>query len=227
MDPATAQATPEVQTNPTENQTQTPGLQARIDELVARAKTAEAANQELMQKMLEQNMRLMEAQRPAPQAAPDPLAQHADALDPRLVEILRAERERMEMSFRAKMQQVEAQQGQYAIQAAAAQLRNVPPEVTAKAQQLYHQAKTNGSAATPDEALRYALGDWYLQQQQRGAGVMGLPTTAFNAPMAVPPSVNVMPAAQPSRSAPADFESWSLTKQLEYMERSGIGDVPL
>jgi hypothetical protein len=226
MDPATAQANEATPTPPQENQ-QSPGLQARIDELVARAKTAEQANQELMQRLMEQNARLMEQTAPKPVIEPDPLAQHAEALDPRLVQVLQAERQRMEAVFRTKMAQVEAQQGQLSIQAAAAQMRNVPAEVTQRAQQLYQQAKLNGSAATPDEALRYALGDWYLQQQQRGAQVVGLPTTAFNAPLPVPPSAPVLPNVTGPKPVPADFDNWPLQKQLTYMEQNGYADLPL
>ena len=225
MDPTTAQVTGEVPTTQPEVQQQNPGLQARIDELVARAKSAEQANQELMQRMMEQNAQLLQAQRPAPQATPDPLQQHAEALDPRLVQVLQAERERMEAIFRQKMAQVEAQQGLLAIQSQASQ-SNVPAEVTQRAQALYQQAKQNGFNPSPDEAFLYALGGWYLQQQKKGAQVVGLPTTAFNPPSAVPPSVNVMPQQQ-SRQAPADFESWPLNKQLAYMEQQGFGNEPL
>jgi hypothetical protein len=206
------------------------GLQTRINELTAARKAAEQANQELMQRVMEQSARLMELQRPAPApAAPDALAQHAAELDPRLVQVLEAERARMQAMFAAKMAQVEATQGQLQIQAAAAQMRNVPPEVAQRAQQLYQQAKLNGSAATPDEAIRYALGDWYLQQQQRAAGVAGVSPQAFNAPFPVLPAAPVIPAAatQQQYIEPPDFESWPLSKQLQYMEQKGIGNSSL
>jgi hypothetical protein len=111
-----------------------------------------------MQRLMEQNARLMEQTAPKPVIEPDPLAQHAEALDPRLVQVLQAERQRMEAVFRTKMAQVEAQQGQLSIQAAAAQMRNVPAEVTQRAQQLYQQAKLNGGTGSAGDLARRGAG---------------------------------------------------------------------
>lgn len=224
MDPTTAQVTDEVSTQP-EQQQQTPGLQSRIDELTARLRASEQATQEVMQRMMETQAQLLASQqRPAPAATPDPLQKYAEVLDPRVIEAFQAERARMEADFRAKLAQVEAQQGVLAIQSAAASAK-IDPAVAARAQALYQQAKNNGANPSPDEALKYAIGDWYVQQQAKAGQVLGLPTTAFNAPVPVPQSFSVPPQAQ--RQVPANLESLPLEQQLALLEKLGFGDDPL
>lgn len=210
---------------------QNPGLQERINELTAARRQAEEQAQALMKTVAEQSAQLtaVMAQRTAPQvAAPvDALEKYKDQLAPELVEVLRSQGARQEQEFRARMAQLETQQGLFAIQQQAAALpTSVPKEAIARANELFVQAKNAGLNPSSDEALKYSIGEWYMKEAAKTGRVANVPTSAFNAPNANLPSVNPV-QRQNAAQAPTDFDSWSNAKQLQYMEQQGVADLPL
>lgn len=227
MDQTNAQVTDTQPTQETQDQNPHPGLQARIDELVARAKAAEAQALEYQQKMMELATQVVTG--PARQAAPaqiDPLAQHKNDLDPRLVEVLEAQRRQFEQQLQIKTAALEVAQGKFSIMQSAATVPGIQPDVVQQAQRLYEQSKLAGNNPSPDEALRFAIGDAFLKQQARAAGVSGIPTNFYNPTHAVVPSAPAMPP-QSSPALPADFESRPLQEQIALMEKLGYADKPL
>jgi hypothetical protein len=224
MDPTTAQVeAPEV--NPTEDG-QNPGFKARIDELTARMREAERVAQEAVQKQMEMAAQVVASQRPPPPVSVDALAKHREALAPELVEVLEAERRQMQQTTQNLMRQLEAAQGQQAIYAEVAGNPAITSEVAQKAAELYRQSKLNGSAATPQEALRYALGDELLKQQRRVSGVANIPVGQYNAPGISLPAAPPPPAAS-NYSLPSNIDDLSLDQQLAAYRKAGFDDMPL
>lgn len=209
--------------SPITNQQHT-GIQARIDELTARAKQAETQNAELVQRMMEMSTQALQAKAPV-QAPVDPLAQHREALDPRLIEVLEAQKLQFERQLQARTDQLEIAMGKNQIHEQARAMPGLKPEVINKAVQLYEQSRANGMRPRPEEALFHVLGLEYAQQMRQVAPVAGIPQTAFNSYQPVQP--HVQPAPTPSFSLPANFDNLPLDQQLLLLEKAGVGDKPI
>ena len=163
-----------------------------------------------------------QAQRPT---EPDVLEKHREVLDPRLVEVVAAERRQFQEALARQQAQFEIQLGKSQLQQAAAANPAMAPYV-AEATKLYEQSRASGSRATPDEALMHVLGQAHMKQLQRVAPVAGLPPQAFNAPNAYLPAAPP-PATAASFQLPADLESRPLAEQIALMERAGFGNTPI
>ncbi len=226
MEPTTAQVTdPAVQ--PTEVAApDTSGFQARIDALTAQTREAQKTAQEAVQKMMEMATLATANRAPAPAPMVDPLDAVRGEMDPRLVAVIEADRKRFAAALQEKTVQLEVAQGKFAIQQQVASVPGLSPEVAQRAQQLYEQARLNGSQASADEALRFAIGDEVIRQRQRAGGVAGLPTSVFNAPNATLPPV-ATPTVNPGYTLPANIDSLPPDQQIAAYEKAGFGDMPL
>lgn len=232
MDETNAQVEPQ----PSQDENQHEGFQHRVNELTAKWRQTEQERNELLKTVTELTaqqtdmVRRMQDQQSAAQAAQakpeaDPLQPYEQDLDPRVTAAIKATQAAMQRQFAQQMSVMQAQQGALLIDNQMGSVKGIDPTVVARAKQLYVQAKQQGSQATPEEALRYALGDWYLQQAQKGAAVQGVSPQQFNTQMQTIPAPNPQPQ-NVTQNTPADFESWPLNKQIQYMEKLGLDKLP-
>jgi hypothetical protein len=228
-----AQATDATQEQPQQNE----GIQTRINELTAKFRQAEEANQKLAQQLMEQQAKYaaaleqqaFRAQAPAPQPPEDPLAPFKDQIDPTVAQAVQAAvnatRKQMEAQFNSIIQQQAVEQSAYAVRAEVATLPNVPKEVAQRAESLMRAWKSQGLPIVPQDAINFALGEYHRGQLLKAAPVMG-----YNPNAQVPPSVipgqNPPPAAA-RQSLPANFDSLDYNQQNKILEQMGVGDQPL
>lgn len=195
------------------------GFQKRIDELTARYREVERQRDEMAIKMAE-----LAAAQAAPKsiapAAPNPIEQYKSDLDPRLVEILAHQERQFQATLQERTRRMEIELGKNAIMAEASRNPALLPYAT-KAAQLYEQSRMQGGAPSPEEALRYVIGDDLLK---RGAINQSIPTFT---PTATLPPAPVPPAQNTSAVPPSNFESLPLEQQIAWMEKNGYGDMPL
>lgn len=228
-----AQANDQVAEQPQNNE----GFQHRINELTAKFRQQEEANQKLSQQLFEQQAKYasmieqqIQAQRAAPpQQVEDPLAPFKDQIDPTVAQAVQAAvnatRKQMEAQFNGILQQQAAEQAVYAVRAEAAALPNIPREVSQRAEQLMRAWKAQGLPIIPQDAINFALGEYQRNQLLKAAPVRGYDPTAQ-----VPPAVitGQAPAPQAARSAlPANFDSLSYDQQNLILEKMGVGDQPI
>lgn len=208
------------------------GLQARINELVAKQRQAEEALKERDRQLIEQTaqmaqMALQSRQvAPAPEVRVDPLEQYKDQLDPVAMQAINAAIEatqkRMEAQFAPMFAQQAAQLAAMTVQTEAAALPNVPKEVVQRAQQLAAGWRQQGLSFPPSDALNFALGEYQRGQLLKAAPVMGY-NPALVSP-GVTPGFNPAPAAPRAAALPANFEQLNRAQQNAYLEQSGALD---
>lgn len=211
------------------------GLQARIDEIIAKQRQAEERAQSAEKQLLETNARVAEmaiqANRPVtPVYAPvDPLAQFKDTLDPVAAQAIAAAvaetQRRMEAQFAPMLAQQAAQIAGFAVQAEAAAIPNLPKEVQQRASMLAAQWRQAGLNFPPGDALNFALGEYQRGQLLKAAPVMGYNPAAQ--PSNVTPGFTPAPAVPKSNALPANFDSLPRAQQNQLLEQSGILDTPL
>lgn len=209
------------------------GIQARINELVAKQRQAEEALKERDRQLMEQTAQMaqlaMQARQvQAPPPAPvDPLAQFKDQLDPVAHAAIQAAvaetQRRMEAQYAPMFAQQAAQIAGFAVQAEAAALPGLPKEVTNRAAQLAAQWRSQGLQFPPGDAINFALGEY-----QRGQLMRAAPVAGYN-PAVQQPSVTPGYAPQPAattRALPANFEQLNRQQQQAALEAAGVGDQP-
>ena len=222
-------------TETTAESTQNEGLQARINELTARARQAEETAKESQRQLMEQASRMAEqaliaqqAQRPAPVAPVDPLAQFKDQLDPVAMQAINAAiaetTRRMEAMYAPMFAQQGAQIAQFAVQAEVQHVPNVPKEVAQRASQLAASWRQQGLNFPAGDALNFAMGEHYRNQLLKAAPVTGYNPAAQGAPSTVS-GFNPPPAQ--TRQLPTNFDSLNRNQQNEILEKAGILDAPL
>lgn len=211
-----------------------PGLQARIDELVAkqrqdaeRAAAAEKQSVELAAQMAQ--MAIQMRQPVAPVAAPvDPLAQFQDQIDPNTLKAIQAAteatRRQVEQQYQSQLAAQAAQMAGYTVRAEAAAIPNLPKEVVDRAAQLATQWRQAGIQYPPSDALNFALGEY-----QRGQLLKAAPVAGYNpgaAPPAITPGFAPAPPAPRGPALPANFDSLSRQDQYAALDKAGILDQP-
>lgn len=228
---------PSAQANESQDQAQpSEGLQARINELVAKQRQAEEALKERDRQLLEQTAQMAQMAmqvRQAPQAAPqppsDPLAPYRDQMDPVAMQAIQAAidatTKRMEAQFAPMIAQQAAQLASFSVQAEAAQLPNLPKEVVQRASQLAAGWRQAGLNYPPSDALNFALGEYQRGQLLKAAPVMGYNPNAPMAPNVVPGYVPPPPSARQS-ALPQNFDNLDRNRQNALLEQSGLLDDP-
>lgn len=213
------------------------GIQSRINELTAKFRQAEEANQKLASQLMEQQAKYAaaleaqayRAQAPAPQPPEDPLAPYRDQIDPTVAQAVQAAvnatRKQMEQQFNAVLQQQAVEQSAYAVRAEIASLPNVPTEVAQRAESLMRSWKSQGLPIVPQDAINFALGEYHRGQLLKAAPVRGYNPNAQVAPPVIPGG-NPLPQA-PRSSLPANFDSLDYNQQNKLLEQMGVGDQPL
>lgn len=210
------------------------GIQARINELVAKQRQAEEALKERDRQLMEQTAQMaqlaMQARQVAVQPPPppvDPLAQFKDQLDPVAHAAIQAAvaetQRRMEAQYAPMFAQQAAQIAGFAVQAEAAALPGLPKEVTNRAAQLAAQWRSQGLQFPPGDAINFALGEY-----QRGQLMRAAPVAGYN-PAVQQPSITPGFAPQPAattRALPANFEQLNRQQQQAALEAAGVGDQP-
>jgi uncharacterized protein YdhG (YjbR/CyaY superfamily) len=209
------------------------GIQARINELVAKQRQAEEALRERDRQLMEQSSQMaqmaMQAQRPvlAPVAPVDPLAQFQDRLDPVAAQAIQAAveatRKQMEAQYAPMFAQQAAQIAGFAVQQEAATIPGLPREVTNRAAQLAAQWRNANLQFPPGDALNFALGEYQRGQLLRAAPVSGYNPNAFAAPPIVPGYAPPPPAPRTS-ALPANYDQLTRVQQMAALEASGVGD---
>lgn len=202
--------------------TQHQGFQRRIDELTAERRAAErqrdemvAANTRLAQQMAEFQAMQLETQRQA--AAP----QMPD-IDPEQRKVLDAYYGAKERELRNLLAQANATAEQTRFDMLAS---GEDPAVAARARELLPAVRAKGLPI--EDAFNFAAGE--LARQARGGGAPapqprnagGQYTTLTQT--GAPPPIRT-PGAAP---LPPNFERLPLQKQLEILEKRGVGDLPL
>lgn len=210
------------------------GIQARINELVAKQRQAEEALKERDRQLMEQTAQMaqlaMQARQVAVQPPPapvDPLAQFKDQLDPVAHAAIQAAvaetQRRMEAQYAPMFAQQAAQIAGFAVQAEAAALPGLPKEVTNRAAQLAAQWRSQGLQFPPSDAINFALGEY-----QRGQLMRAAPVAGYN-PAVQQPSVTPGYAPQPAattRALPPNFDNLTRQQQQAALEAAGVGDQP-
>jgi hypothetical protein len=223
----------------TEQAPQNEGLQARINELVAKQRQEEEARKAAEQRLLENTAQMaqmaMQAQQrqvaPAPVAPADPLAQYKDRLDPVMVEAIQAAIANTQRQVEAQYAPIFAQQAAqiagFAVQAEAARVPGLPKEVSDRAANLAATWRSQGLNFPPGDAINFALGEYQRGQLLKAAPVLGYnPAAAL--PTQVPPGfVPPPPSAQARSTLPSNFDQLSRSQQNAALEASGALDQPL
>lgn len=228
--------TPNTQANSENTQEQKSGVQARIDEMTAqkyelqeRLAQADRRYAEMAQKQLELEQRMQQAQASAqPQTVSDPLAQFREHVDPKVLEAIQAQQDaafkRFQQEQATRMRQIETQNALMQLQQIATQ-PGIPPEVAQQASNLLRGWQQAGyNFVTAQDALHMALGQYSAGQLRKAAPSMQFQQA--NIPTVTPgqqPPVQV----QRGPSRPANFDSLSPAKQMEYLIAAGIEDQPL
>lgn len=226
---------PSAQANVDQGQPQNEGLQARINELVAKQRQAEEALKERERQLLEQTAQMAQMALQQRQVAPppepvDPLAQYRDQMDPVAMQAIQAAidatTKRMEAQFAPMIAQQAAQLASMTVQAEAAALPNLPREVVQRAQQLAAGWRQSGLNFPPSDALNFALGEYQRGQLLKAAPVMGYNP---NAPAVLP---NIVPGYAPAPpttrqvALPSNFDSLDRQRQNALLEQAGALDDP-
>jgi hypothetical protein len=219
-----------------EGQDQAPqggGLQARIDELVAKQRQAEEGQKEAQRQLMETTavMAQMAAQSqrqvaPAPVHV-DPLAQFKDQLDPVAHAAIQAAvaetRRQMQAEFQPVFAQQAAQLAGFAVRSEAAAIVGLPREVTDRAAMLAASWRAQGLPFPPGDAINFALGEYQRGQLSRAAPVIGYdPRAALAQPNVsgfTPP-----PPAPRGPALPSNFDNLSRAQQNAALEQSGALD---
>lgn len=217
---------------------QNEGLQARINELVAKQRQAEEIAAATQKQLIEQSAQMaqmaLQARQPVVPAAPppDPLAQFKDQLDPVAAQAIQAAiaetKRQMEAQYAPMFAQQAAQLAGFAVQAEAAAIPNLPKEVKDRAAQLASNWRSQGLNFPPGDALNFALGEY-----QRGQLLKAAPVAGYNPAAAAAAQQNVTPGFTPPTPAPrttalpSNFENLSRSQQLAALDAAGVGDLPL
>lgn len=209
------------------------GIQARINELVAKQRQAEEALREREKQLMEQTAQMAQLaiqarQVQAPPPAPvDPLAKFKDQLDPVAHAAIQAAvaetQRRMEAQYAPMFAQQAAQIAGFAVQAEAAALPGLPKEVTNRAAQLAAQWRSQGLQFPPSDAINFALGEYQRGQLMRAAPVAGYNPAVQPSP--VIPGFTPQQAAT-TRALPPNFDNLTRQQQQAALEAAGVGDQP-
>lgn len=211
------------------------GIQARINELVAKQRQAEEALRERDQQLMAQTaqmaqMAMQATQRVAPVAAPvDPLAQYKDQMDPVALQAIQAAvqetQRRMEAQYAPQFAHQAAQLAAMTAQAEAAAIPGLPKEVSARAAQLAAEWRRAGINYPTSDAINFALGEY-----QRGQLIKAAPVTGYNPAAQTPYTVTpgFTPAYTPPRqnALPANFDQLNPAQQNAALDASGALDEP-
>ncbi len=224
------------------------GIQTRINELTAQRHAAERAQAEqaaraqaLEQVMAQQQQQIQEllgavARGVQPvQQAPD--FSQADPEQARMMqhflEPLKQQQTQMQREFQNAMAGLRAQQGVFQVQALA---QNLPPEVQQRAAQLlqgWAQNPAMAAIAKPQDAVNFALGEYYsanpkaaaavLAQQERGqfSNPGGQGIMAQSAPVNAP-----VQQGGGRKSLPTNFDQLPEDQQIAILE-ARAGNQPL
>lgn len=215
------------------------GLQARINELVAKQRQAEEIAAQREKQLMEQSAQMaqlaLQARQPvAPVVAPvDPLAQFKDQLDPVAMQAIQAAvaatKREVEAQYQPLFAQQAAQLAGFAVQAEAAAIPNLPKEVRDRAAQLASNWRAQGLNFPPGDALNFALGEY-----QRGQLLKAAPVAGYNPAAAaqgahgnVTPGFAPPPPAAKASALPSNFDSLSRAQQLAALDAAGVGDQPI
>ena len=226
---------PSAQVDTVADETSGSGVQKRIDEITAARRQAEEQNRQLQAQLMETSaqmaqlaMQARQAQQPPPQAPVDPLAQFKDSLDPTTAQAIQAAveatRRQMQAQYEPMFAQQAAQMAGYAVQAEAANIKGLPPEVTQRAAVLAADWRAKGLPFPVGDAINFALGEYQRGQLSKAAAVVGYdPRTQ---PPAVIPGYTPVPQTQ-ARALPQNFEQLNRAQQIAALEASGVLDAPL
>lgn len=222
-----------------ESQASEGGLQARINELVAKQRQAEerdaAAQKLLMEQSAQMAQLALQVRQPvAPAAQPaDPLAPFKETLDPVAAQAIQAAiaetRRQMEAQYQPMFAQQAAQIAAFAVQAEASAIPNLPKEVKDRAAQLASNWRAQGLNFPPGDALNFALGEYQRGQLLKAAPVVGYnpAQAATQAAQHVAHGQNLPPPAPKVSSLPANFDNMTRAQQLAALEAAGVGDQPI
>lgn len=215
---------------------QNEGIQARINELVAKQRQAEEALKERDRQLMENTaqmaqmaMQMRQQPTPPPQAPVDPMAPYRDQMDPVALQAIQAAidatTKRMEAQFAPMMAQQAAQIASFSVQAEAAALPNLPKEVVQRAQQLATGWRQAGLNFPTGDAINFALGEYQRGQLLKAAPVMGYNPNAPVHPNVVPGYAPPPPVNRQS-VLPTNFDTLDRNRQNAALEQSGILDDP-
>jgi uncharacterized protein YdhG (YjbR/CyaY superfamily) len=223
---------PSAQATGTETPAVNEGIQARINELVAKQRQAEEALKDRERQLMEQSAQMAQLAlqnrpvAPAPVAV-DPLAQFKDSLDPVAVQAIQAAveatRKQMEAQYAPMFAQQAAQIAGFAVQQEAAAIPGLPKAVSDRAAQLAANWRAQGLQFPPGDALNFALGEYQRGQLLRAAPVMGYNPAAANVP-AVLPGYAPAPSVPKTSALPANFDNLSRAQQMAALDAAGVGD---
>lgn len=211
------------------------GLQARINELVARERQANERAREVEKQLIEQSARMAEqalqaaqARQVAPAAPVDPLSQFKDTLDPITAQAIQAavaatERQ-MRTHYEAQFAQQGAQMAAMQVQAEVQAIPNVPKEVAQRAAQLAQSWRQQGLQFPPGDAINFAMGEHYRNQLLKAAPVAGYNPAAQGSHSV---TQGFAPAPVAPRALPTNFDSLNRNQQNELLEKAGVLDEPL
>lgn len=212
------------------------GIQARINELVAKQRQAEEALKERDRQLMEQTaqmaqMALQANQRVAPVSAPvDPLAQFKDQMDPVALQAIQAAVAATQQQMRAQYEPMfanqSAQLAAMTAQAEAAAIPGLPKEVSQRAAQLAAEWRRAGINYPTSDAINFALGEYQRGQLLKAAPVAGY-DPARAAPFNVTPGYTPAPPAPRQNALPANFDQLSRDQQNAALEASGVLDQAL
>jgi hypothetical protein len=224
---------PSAQATGTEVPAVNEGIQARINELVAKQRQAEEALKDRERQLMEQSSQMAQMAlqnrpvAPAPVAV-DPLAQFKDQLDPVAAQAIQAAveatRKQMEAQYAPMFAQQAAQIAGFAVQQEAAAIPGLPKEVTNRAAQLAANWRAQGLQFPPGDALNFALGEYQRGQLLRAAPVMGYNPGATPYAPAVTPGFVPAPSVPKQSALPANFDNLSRSQQNAALEAAGVGD---
>lgn len=215
--------------------TQGGGVQTRINELTAARRQSEEREKALQTQLMETTaqmaqlaMQARQAQQPAPQAPVDPLAQYKDSLDPTVTAAIQAAvaetQRRMQAQYEPMFAQQAAQMAGFAVQAEAANIKGLPPEVTQRAAVLAADWRSRGIQLPVGDAINFALGEYQRGQLTKAAAVSGY-NPAAQSPGTIP---GFTPAPQTQmRALPTNFDQLNRNQQNAALEAAGILDAPL
>lgn len=187
------------------------GLQARIDELTAKAYAAEARADQQAQLNATLTGRLAElSSRPA--------AETVEETDPEKRLLNRMEQ--MERRFSAALNQVGAGVAVSQVGRAAAEAGVDDPRIVARAEQLAFAWKNQGRDLNPGDAVNFAIGEHY--RASKGKGVVPR-SAAGNNPMLN--QGTPAPAAVRRNAVPENINTLSPDAQYAALEAAGVGDT--
>lgn len=194
------------------------GVQARIDELTAKQRDAERRAEEANARLL--NV-LANQQRPQKEEEPEP---EPDWSDPAAVAKYTNRRiDKMEQNFNQRVSQISQRfESSEFGQAVAAEAAKHGLDVD-KTVQLARAVKAKGLPANVKEIIQMEIGEAVLNGTYKPPSE---PSARSNAPLSSVRAPNLAPAPK-EIVYPSDFDNWSPSKQIAFLNKKGVGDKPI